>query len=98
VTKDFGFTSSVPEMTKWLGGLVASGGGDGPEASTAAMAEALNLEWRQSEDGEDGKEGVKVVKIVVLVTDAPPHGLGEAGDGFPNGSPDRKCHLLLGAC
>ncbi|KAH6909946.1 elongation factor-2 kinase [Coprinopsis sp. MPI-PUGE-AT-0042] len=92
VTKNFGFTSSVGEMKKWLGGLVASGGGDGPEASTAALADALNMEWRQSEDDQvgDGKKGVKVVKIVVLVTDAPPHGLGEAGDGFPNGSPDQN--------
>ncbi|KAH6909945.1 hypothetical protein BKA70DRAFT_180632 [Coprinopsis sp. MPI-PUGE-AT-0042] len=107
VTKNFGFTSSVGEMKKWLGGLVASGGGDGPEASTAAMAEALNLEWRQSEeddedeavdddqgegekDKKERKKGVKVVKIVVLVTDAPPHGLGERGDGFPNGSPDQN--------
>ncbi|KAH6909943.1 hypothetical protein BKA70DRAFT_180529 [Coprinopsis sp. MPI-PUGE-AT-0042] len=92
VIKNFGFTSSVGEMKKWLGGLVASGGGDGPEASTAALAEALNLEWRQSEDdeAEEGRKGVKVVKIVVLVTDAPPHGLGEAGDGFPNGSPDQN--------
>ena len=87
VTKKYGFTSSVPEMTKWLGGLKASGGGDGPEASTAAMADALNLEWRQSEEGENG---VKAVKIVVLITDAPPHGLGEIGDGFPNGSPDQN--------
>ncbi|KAH6874237.1 hypothetical protein BKA70DRAFT_1449576 [Coprinopsis sp. MPI-PUGE-AT-0042] len=92
VTKNFGFTSSVGEMKKWLGGLVASGGGDGPEASTAAMADALNMDWRQSEDNEaeGGKKGVKVVKIVVLVTDAPPHGLGESGDGFPKGAPDQN--------
>ncbi|KAH6909940.1 hypothetical protein BKA70DRAFT_1561558, partial [Coprinopsis sp. MPI-PUGE-AT-0042] len=92
VTKNFGFTSSVGEMKKWLGGLVASGGGDGPEASTAAMAEALNMEWRQSEEDEagEGKKGVKVVKIVVLITDAPPHGLGELEDGFPKGSPDQN--------
>ncbi|KAH6874238.1 hypothetical protein BKA70DRAFT_261074 [Coprinopsis sp. MPI-PUGE-AT-0042] len=92
VTKNFGFTSSMGEMKKWLGGLVASGGGDGPEASTAALADALNMEWRQSEEDEagEGNKGVKVVKIVVLVTDAPPHGLGEPGDGFPNGSPDQN--------
>ncbi|KAH6874240.1 hypothetical protein BKA70DRAFT_1129210, partial [Coprinopsis sp. MPI-PUGE-AT-0042] len=89
VTKNFGFTSSVGEMKKWLGGLVASGGGDGPEASTAALAEALNLGWRQeSEDDETEEEDV--VKIVVLITDAPPHGLGERRDGFPNGSPDQN--------
>ncbi|KAH6909938.1 hypothetical protein BKA70DRAFT_180435 [Coprinopsis sp. MPI-PUGE-AT-0042] len=97
VTKNFGFTSSVGEMKKWLGGLVASGGGDGPEASTAAMADALNMDWRQSEDdeAEGGKKGVKVVKIVVLVTDAPPHGLGESGDGFPKGSPDQNDPLEI---
>ncbi|KAH6909927.1 hypothetical protein BKA70DRAFT_1425635 [Coprinopsis sp. MPI-PUGE-AT-0042] len=92
VTKKFGFTSSVGEMKKWLGGLVASGGGDGPEASTAAMADALNMDWRQSEEdeAEGKKKGVKAVKIVVLVTDTPPHGLGESGDGFPKGAPDQN--------
>ncbi|KAH6874231.1 hypothetical protein BKA70DRAFT_1129244, partial [Coprinopsis sp. MPI-PUGE-AT-0042] len=97
VTKNFGFTSSVAEMKRWLGGLVASGGGDGPESSTAALADALNMEWRQSEDdeAEGEKKGVKVAKIVVLVTDAPPHGLGESGDGFPKGSPDQNDPLEI---
>jgi hypothetical protein len=27
-------------------------------------------------------------KVCVFIADAPPHGLGESGDGFPNGSPD----------
>ena len=79
VTKNFGFTADVDKMKQQLGGLIASGGGDGPEASTAAMADALNMEWAEN-----------AVKICVLITDAPPHGLGESGDGFPNGSPDRK--------
>lgn len=65
-------------MVKNLASLNATGGGDGPEASTAALAEALNMEWEQD-----------AVKIVVLITDAPPHGIGENGDGFPDGSPDR---------
>ncbi|TFK19603.1 hypothetical protein FA15DRAFT_167582 [Coprinopsis marcescibilis] len=84
VTKNFGFTSDVEQMRKNLGTLVASGGGDGPEASTAGLAEALNMPW---------KEGA--VKIVVLITDAPPHGLGESGDGFPNGSPDQNDPLEI---
>jgi hypothetical protein len=59
--------------------LVADGGGDGPEAVTAALAEALNMDWR-----------VDAIRMVVLIADAPPHGIGEDRDGFPEGSPDGK--------
>lgn len=64
-------------MQKNLSNLVAAGGGDGPEAQTAALAEALDMSWSEN-----------AVKIVILITDAPPHGLGEIGDGFSQ-SPDR---------
>lgn len=57
-------------MHKDLSGLYASGGGDGPEAVTAALAEALNMDWRGNAS-----------KMVVLIADAPPHGIGEYGDG-----------------
>lgn len=58
-------------MKKDLGGLYASGGGDGPEAITAALADAVhNMDWRQS-----------ATRMVVLIADAPPHGIGEYGDG-----------------
>lgn len=33
--------------------------------------------------------------MAILVTDAPPHGIGEYGDGFPNGSPDGHDPLVL---
>ena len=85
VTKPFGFTSDISRMQKNLSSLVASGGGDGPEAQTAALAAALDLEWAED-----------AMKMVVLITDSPPHGLGEAGDGFSE-SPDRKldiCYLV----
>ncbi|KDR79194.1 hypothetical protein GALMADRAFT_243096 [Galerina marginata CBS 339.88] len=78
VTKSFGFTSEVEVMQKNLASLIASGGGDGPEAQTAALAEALNLEWAEN-----------AVKMVILITDAPPHGIGETGDGFDE-SPDQN--------
>ncbi|KAF8960694.1 hypothetical protein BDZ97DRAFT_1289607 [Flammula alnicola] len=78
VTKNFGFTSDIDTMQKNLAGLIASGGGDGPEAQTAALADALNLEWAEN-----------AVKLVILITDSPPHGLGEVGDGF-NESPDQN--------
>ncbi|KAF5309292.1 hypothetical protein D9611_014666 [Ephemerocybe angulata] len=84
VTKNFGFTSDVGTMITNLASLVASGGGDGPEASTAALADALNMEWEED-----------AVKIVVLITDAAPHGIGEPGDGFPNGSPDQNDPLEI---
>ncbi|KAI0333757.1 vWA-like protein [Cubamyces sp. BRFM 1775] len=77
VTKNFGFSSDVSEVHKNLSSLYASGGGDGPEAVTAALAEALQMEWRPNAS-----------KMIVLIADAPPHGIGEYGDGFDEGSPD----------
>lgn len=58
-------------MERDLSSLYASGGGDGPEAVTAALAEALNMDWRPASS-----------KMVVLIADAPPHGIGEYGDGM----------------
>lgn len=78
VTKNFGFTSKISTMEKNLKSLKASGGGDGPEAQTAALAEALNMKWEEN-----------AAKMVVLITDAPPHGIGEDDDGF-NSSPDQN--------
>lgn len=47
ITKNFGFSSDIAKVQKDLSGLYASGGGDGPEAVTAAMFEALNMDWRE---------------------------------------------------
>ncbi|EJT98762.1 vWA-like protein [Dacryopinax primogenitus] len=77
ITKKFPFTSDVAEMKANLKTLYASGGGDGPEAVTAALYDALNMDWRP-----------EARRMVVLIADAPPHGLGEYGDGFDSGSPD----------
>lgn len=71
ITKNFGFSSDISKVHKDLSGLYASGGGDGPEAVTAALAEALNMDWREHAS-----------KMVVLIADAPPHGIGEYGDGM----------------
>jgi hypothetical protein len=70
VFKNFGFSSDIGKVKKDLSTLYASGGGDGPEAVTAALAEVLNMEWREHAS-----------KMVVLIADAPPHGIGEYGDG-----------------
>lgn len=63
-------------MKTFLKSLYASGGGDGPEAVTAAMQECLSLDWRPGAS-----------KMTVLIADAPPHGIGEYGDGFSQGDP-----------
>ncbi|KAI8986203.1 hypothetical protein BD414DRAFT_515240 [Trametes punicea] len=84
VTKNFGFSSDVSEVHKNLSTLYASGGGDGPEAVTAALAEALHMDWRPSAS-----------KMIVLIADAPPHGIGEYGDGFDEGSPDGNDPLQI---
>ena len=66
VVKNFGFSSDISKVHKDLSSLYASGGGDGPEAVTAALHEALCMDWREPAS-----------KMVVLIADAPPHGIGD---------------------
>ena len=70
VTRNFGFSSDIDKVHRDLSSLYASGGGDGPEAVTAGLAEALKMDWRE-----------QASKMIVLIADAPPHGVGEYGDG-----------------
>lgn len=77
VTKQFAFTNDVEQMKRDLATLSAQGGGDGPEAVAAGLKATLDSAWRPN-----------ATKVCVLIADAPPHGLGENGDGFPNGAPD----------
>ncbi|CAE6410042.1 hypothetical protein BN14_00345 [Rhizoctonia solani AG-1 IB] len=84
VTKNFGFTSDIGKVHEHLKTLYASGGGDGPEAVTASLWDALNLDWRPTAS-----------KMIVLIADAPPHGIGEYGDGFDAGSPDGHDPLVI---
>lgn len=56
---------------------MAQGGGDFPESVCCGMSDCLEkLEWRS-----------EAVKVAILIADAPPHGLGNLGDSFPNGCP-----------
>ncbi|KAH8989655.1 elongation factor-2 kinase [Lactarius hatsudake] len=84
VTRNFGFSSDIDKVHRDLSSLYASGGGDGPEAVTAALAEALKMDWNE-----------RASKMIVLIADAPPHGIGEYGDGFDDGSPDGNDPLVL---
>jgi len=72
----FPFTKKIEVMKRNVDTMAASGGGDDPEAVAAALHEVHELEWRPN-----------ATKICVFIADAPPHGLGESGDGFPNGCP-----------
>jgi len=63
--KTFPFTSDVNSVRENLKTLYASGGGDGPEASTAALNALTELDWRPDAS-----------KMALLITDAPPHGIG----------------------
>ena len=76
VSMSFPFTAEAEVMEMQLQDLVGTGGGDGPEAVEAGLLDTLNLDWRPN-----------ATKVCVLIADAPPHGLGERDDGFPNGAP-----------
>ncbi|CAF0999387.1 unnamed protein product [Rotaria sp. Silwood1] len=63
-------------MKEWLEKCSAVGGGDEPEAVADALHDILKLSWRS-----------EATKICVLISDAPPHGLKQCSDSFPDGCP-----------
>jgi hypothetical protein len=70
------FTKDPSVLKGQLDALVATGGGDGPEAQIDALDAALRSSWRRD-----------VKRTVILITDAPPHGIGEPGDVVPASHP-----------
>lgn len=76
ITQIHDFTETPGVMKNWLRNCSAGGGGDIPEAVPDALNEVLKLSWRK-----------QATKICVLITDAPPHGLGAYRDKFPEGCP-----------
>ena len=80
VTRYFVFTDSIEEQQKNLDKQTASGGGDFPEASDRALAEAVGLELYQRDGGKKSngdKKKIKwsdnAVRLIFHVCDAPPH-------------------------
>lgn len=66
ITQIHHLTRDIAETRKFLIGTEASGGGDRPEALCCGLHDCLSkLNWRND-----------AVKVVILITDAPPHGLG----------------------
>ncbi|KAG2029885.1 hypothetical protein BDR03DRAFT_906422 [Suillus americanus] len=76
IIQEHPFTTDFGSVAANLGSLTATGGGDGPESQSDALSAALKADWKD-----------KATKVVVLITDSPPHGIGEDGDGFPKGCP-----------
>jgi hypothetical protein len=77
ITMNHPLSADVAAARTFIAKLFAAGGGDGPEAVGAALGEVVQCEWRPD-----------ATKVAVIIADAPPHGIGEAGDGFPQGVPD----------
>ncbi len=77
VSRAHPFTADLKAAQKTINGLKPDGGGDGPESVLDGVRDAcLKLEWRPH-----------ARRVAVLVGDAPPHGVGASGDGFPKGCP-----------
>lgn len=71
------FTGELARAQKTINGLKVDGGGDGPESVLdGVLAACRELQWR-----------AHARRIAVLIGDAPPHGVGCRGDGFPRGCP-----------
>lgn len=84
VTRVFPFTQAVAKMQSYVASMAPEGGGDGPEAVTAALHDTLEMPWR-----------IGATKIAVLIADAPPHGLEPEDDGFPDGDPQGRDPLEI---
>jgi hypothetical protein len=77
IYRAYDLTDNLAKAKKAIDGLKAEGGGDAPEAVFAGIVAACEkLTWRRHSR-----------RMAVLVGDAPPHGLGFPGDGFPRGCP-----------
>jgi len=74
ITRTDPFTTSIREMQRYVDGMSAEGGGDGPEAVAEAYHEVVFLPWRK-----------EATKICIHIADAPPHGIEPRGDRLPPG-------------
>ncbi|KAH7908198.1 hypothetical protein BJ138DRAFT_390834 [Hygrophoropsis aurantiaca] len=84
VTQSHELTTDVSSIIEALSNIKAEGGGDGPEAQSDALADALTANWRDD-----------ATKVVVLITDSPPHGIGEDQDKLPDGCPEQNDPLRI---
>ncbi|KAH3762186.1 von Willebrand factor type A domain protein [Pelomyxa schiedti] len=76
VTVHVPLTDDLEVAKKGVAEMSASGGGDYPEAVADGLHSLVRLNWRADS-----------AKTAVLIADAPPHGVGGAGDAHPKGCP-----------
>ncbi|KDR79309.1 hypothetical protein GALMADRAFT_63585 [Galerina marginata CBS 339.88] len=84
LVKAHNFTADATVLADQLSSLVASGGGDGPEAQIDGLDAARRSPFR-----------LTAKRIVMLLTDSPPHGIGEPGDSVPEDHPDALTHQKI---
>lgn len=75
-SRSYEFTDDKKSMQQNIKNLHPAGGGDGPESVFDGLVAGCKLSWRKHSR-----------HIAILVGDAPPHGVGAPGDGFPKGCP-----------
>lgn len=75
VTEVNDLTDDIKSAKDFISKTTARGGGDLPESICCAFHDCLEkLTWRDDS-----------IKIAILITDAPPHGLGICEDDMPKG-------------
>lgn len=84
VTKVCDFTTSRVKMLEYVSLMSASGGGDTPEAVTAALDQVSKLPYRKNS-----------AKVCIFIADAPCHGLGLPGDHYPQGDPNNLDPIVI---
>jgi len=77
VYRVYPFTANLEKAQQTIESLQVDDGGDFPEAVLDGIVAACReLSWRPH-----------ALRLLILVGDAPPHGVGAAGDAFPAGCP-----------
>ncbi len=77
ITETHNLTENFPSLKSEIDKCRGCGGGDLPESVCCAFYDCVEkLDWRED-----------AVKITVLITDAPPHGIFQFDDSFPDGCP-----------
>ncbi|GCE28408.1 hypothetical protein KDA_38920 [Dictyobacter alpinus] len=77
VYRVYPFTADLAQAQQTIESLQADEGGDAPEAVLDGIVAACReLSWRPH-----------ALRLLILVGDAPPHGVGSAGDSFAAGCP-----------
>ncbi|KAH3766118.1 ankyrin repeat protein [Pelomyxa schiedti] len=76
VTRQWDFTEDHRGIQSQIMSMNAIGGGDYPEALEDALHVLNDMSWNPH-----------AIKVAVVIGDAPPHGVGDEKDAFPEGCP-----------